>query len=685
MREQLLRWIEARTGLRTVARVFFGRPIPGGPRWRYVFAPALAATFLIQLVTGLLLMSSYSPSASQAWGSVWFIQYEMVLGWLIRGLHHFGSSAMVVLVALFLIQEVVTRAYRAPREVSWWLGLILIQLILGLALTGYLLPWDQKGYWATKVATNIMGSTPVIGPYLLDVVVGGSEYGNQTLTRLFSLHVAVLPWLILMVLTLRLLLYYRHGIAAPEGAPAGEPTWPGQIYRNLTAVAIVLMVLLGVVYANGGANLEAPADPSVSDYPARPEWYFLFLFQMLNYFESPYEVVGTHVIPGVLFLFLFLLPLLDQVLPKRLVYFSACGLLLVVIGGVAALMTEAILADRTNVTFQLARRDADTQRERSLQLAGVEGVPPDGAVYMLRRDPWTHGRAILEQKCLSCHYYDGRGSIARQVIEVSAQDLAEAATTGKFEGLPELPARALEAKIPDFTPLGAIRLDAAGGILGGYRVVGTNGAGERLTLIVTPEGRTIQQEVMSQQTAADLAGFGGRDWIRGLLDDPSSPRFFGTMPKLDGMKTWKAGSRLNPEQLDDVADFVAELGSVENGESFFDWYERRYLGNLESHPGHDLFVEDCGQCHLVGSPDFSITEGGFMEAPNLFAYGSSDWLTRMIHEPASEDLYGYLPEESQMPGFEGRLSENDVTTLVRYLGGDYLPPNAADSASLAQD
>ncbi len=116
MREQLSHWLEARTGARTLGGGLFQKPIPGGPRWRYVFGPALTATFLIQLVTGLLLMSSYSPSASQAWGSVWFIQNQMVLGWVIRGLHHFGSSAMVVLLALFVIQEVVTRAYRAPER-----------------------------------------------------------------------------------------------------------------------------------------------------------------------------------------------------------------------------------------------------------------------------------------------------------------------------------------------------------------------------------------------------------------------------------------------------------------------------------------------------------------------------------------------------------------------------------------
>lgn len=675
MVEHITHWLETRAGLPGPGRGT-SRRVAGGPRWRTVFGPALTATFLIQLITGLLLMSSYSPSTSQAWGSVWYIQNQMVLGWLIRGLHHFGSSAMVVLLALFVLQEVLTRAYRAPRELSWWLGLVLVILVLGLALTGYLLPWDQKGYWATKVATNIMGSTPVVGPYLLTVVIGGSEYGNLTLTRLYSVHVGLLPWLIMTVLVLRLWLHHRLRDALPADDPGAETARPGQMFRNLTAIAVVLMVLFGVVLWNGGANLEAPADPSVSDYPARPEWYFLSLFQMLNHFESPYEVIGTHLLPGVLFGFLFVLPFLDRVLPRKLVFGTTLAVLAMVFIGAGVLMTEAILADRSNVSFQLARREADAQRERSLQLVSAEGVPPDGAVYVLRRDPWTHGRVVLEQRCLSCHHDGGRGQVTRQVIAVSAEDLSNPDVVVKeIEGLPEPAARALAAKLPEFVPEGPARLeDEPSQVLAGFRLLGTNAQGDPMQVIVSPDGRHVKSEVMSRQTAADLAGFGSREWVRGLLEDPSSPRYFGTTPQLEGMRTWKAGTKLTPEQLDQVADFVAELSDVADGEDFFGWYERRYVGDLEDHPGHDLFVKDCGKCHFVGMPDYSFTEGGFMEAPNLFAYGSAAWIRRMILKPAAEDLYGYLPDEDRMPAFDGRLSENDLTTLVRYLRNDYIPP-----------
>src|SRR4051794_10893089 len=191
--------------------------IPGGARWRYVWGSCLAFVFGLQLITGLLLMTSYSPGASTAWSSAYYIQYEMDFGWLIRGLHHFGSQTMVVLLGVHMLQVVIAGAHLPPREVNWWLGLALLGLILGLSLTGYLLPWDQKGYYATQVATNIIGNLPLIGPFVQKVVIGGSEYGHQTLTHFFALHVGVLPPLVVLFVVLHLAAFRRHGVTHPLG------------------------------------------------------------------------------------------------------------------------------------------------------------------------------------------------------------------------------------------------------------------------------------------------------------------------------------------------------------------------------------------------------------------------------------------------------------------------------------
>src|SRR5438128_9434236 len=177
MLKGLTTWLDRRTGCRTLISVLLIEHIPGGAKWRYVWGSTLAFVFTVQLITGVLLMTAYSPGDSTAWGSVYYIQYEMDFGWFIRGLHHFGSQTMVVLLGLHMLQVVIAGAHLPPREVNWWLGLVLLGLILALSLTGYLLPWDQKGFWATQVATNIMGNlnhvVPGAGSFLQKVVVGG--------------------------------------------------------------------------------------------------------------------------------------------------------------------------------------------------------------------------------------------------------------------------------------------------------------------------------------------------------------------------------------------------------------------------------------------------------------------------------------------------------------------------------
>src|SRR5262249_29809886 len=154
---KLCDWLDDRTGYRKLVGLLLIEHIPGGAKWRYVWGSCLAFVFTLQLVTGVLLMTAYSPGDSTAWGSVYYIQYQMDFGWFIRGLHHFGSQAMVVLLAVHMLQVVIAGAYLPPREVNWWLGLALMGAVLALSLTGYPLPLDQKGYWAPPGAPNNPG------------------------------------------------------------------------------------------------------------------------------------------------------------------------------------------------------------------------------------------------------------------------------------------------------------------------------------------------------------------------------------------------------------------------------------------------------------------------------------------------------------------------------------------------
>jgi ubiquinol-cytochrome c reductase cytochrome b subunit len=164
----------------------------------------LVGLFVVQALTGLLLMTVYSPSTTTAWGSVWYIQTQVPCGWLIRGLHHFTSDAMILLLALYGAQLLVTKFYRPPNQLIWWATLVALGLAFALSLSGHLLPWDQEGYWGTKVRTNIFARTPLLGEMMAKLFIGGADFGNLALTRFYTLHVAILPlalgWLILRVL-----------------------------------------------------------------------------------------------------------------------------------------------------------------------------------------------------------------------------------------------------------------------------------------------------------------------------------------------------------------------------------------------------------------------------------------------------------------------------------------------------
>jgi quinol-cytochrome oxidoreductase complex cytochrome b subunit/mono/diheme cytochrome c family protein len=323
----ILTWLDDRTGYKGFVNAALYEHVPGGARWRYVWGSTLVFAFAVQMITGLFLWMHYSPSAQTAWESVYYIQHEMTGGWLLRGIHHYTAQVMVILLALHMLQVIIDGAYRAPREVNFWLGLLLLNVVLALSLTGYLLPWDQKGYWSTKVATSVMNVVPVAGPYLQRLVVGGPTYGHHTLTRFFALHAGLLPFLMIVLTAAHVYVFRRHGLRYKEPRLRNDSYfWPDQVLRDavacLAVLAVVLLLCLRFGLAGGGfhdagklgAELSAPADPTEPYGAARPEWYFLFLFQFLKLpqFAGEHEVVGAVFIPGGTMLLLFLMPVIGR-------------------------------------------------------------------------------------------------------------------------------------------------------------------------------------------------------------------------------------------------------------------------------------------------------------------------------------------------------------------------------------
>ena len=309
----LFDWLDHRTGFRAIRHTLLDEPLPPGTGWAFTFGSLLLFGLTIQVVTGTLLALFYAPTPDHAWDSVRYITTSVRGGHVLRGLHHWGASLVVVTSVVHLIRVVIFGSYRAPRETNWIVGLILLQVILAFGLTGYLLPWDQRAYWATVVTINISKLTPGAGEFVASLLRGGPDIGALTLTRWYGVHVLVLPPVLFGLTALHLYLMRRHGISGPIKPREGvaESFFPHQAARDLT-VSILAGILLAGLAWKGAPALEAPADPTTSDYIPRPEWYFLGLFQLLKYFPGKLEVVGAIVIPGAVMTLLALLPWIDR-------------------------------------------------------------------------------------------------------------------------------------------------------------------------------------------------------------------------------------------------------------------------------------------------------------------------------------------------------------------------------------
>ncbi len=210
---RISQWLDDRTAFGKVWEAIFLRKIPK-VNWFYTLGSATLFVAINQAITGILLTIYYVPTPDHAYDSVQYITTQVPLGWLIRGLHHWGASAMIVLVVLHMLRVILFAAYKYPREVTWFTGVFLLLVVIGFGFTGYLLPWDQKAYWATTVGTRIAGTPPLIGDYLLRIIRGGSEISAVTLVRFFGTHVWVLPSLLFLLIGVHLYLVIRNGISA---------------------------------------------------------------------------------------------------------------------------------------------------------------------------------------------------------------------------------------------------------------------------------------------------------------------------------------------------------------------------------------------------------------------------------------------------------------------------------------
>ncbi|HVP02931.1 MAG TPA: cytochrome b N-terminal domain-containing protein [Solirubrobacteraceae bacterium] len=208
-------WIDERTSLSGAARWMMFRKVPKGTNWFYTLGSATMFAFLSQAVTGVFLAMYYTPSPTQAYDSVRHINNDVFLGEFVHGMHKWGSSVMVVLIFLHMGRTFFFGAYKYPRELNWVIGVVLLILTMTMAFTGYLLPFDQRSYWASIVGVNINGTGPIIGPYLSDFLRGGPYFGATTLSRFYAIHMLLVPGAIAALMGFHLYLVARLGTTAP--------------------------------------------------------------------------------------------------------------------------------------------------------------------------------------------------------------------------------------------------------------------------------------------------------------------------------------------------------------------------------------------------------------------------------------------------------------------------------------
>jgi ubiquinol-cytochrome c reductase cytochrome b subunit len=319
---RLVHWNETRTGLSTLLHHALDEPIPGGAKLAYIFGSGLLFLFVSQIVTGVFLAMYYVPSADHAHTTVAYITKEVSAGSFLRSIHSYGSSAIVIVLMLHLIQTFIYGSYKGRRELLWLVGCILLALMLGMAFTGYLLPWDQKAYFATTVGTNILSEVPVVGNGIKRLLRGGTEMGTLTLSRFFVLHVFLIPALIFFFVAQHIYLFRKAGAAGPPTEDPLAPKSPAQTFYPKQLImdmgfALLIIVALGFLSWRLPVNLGPKADPSDTLFLPRPEWYYIPVFQYLKYWSPPTALIGILVIPGILGLLLVGLPFFDRSLERR--------------------------------------------------------------------------------------------------------------------------------------------------------------------------------------------------------------------------------------------------------------------------------------------------------------------------------------------------------------------------------
>lgn len=401
-------WLDDRTGIVALVKPLAVHPVPPNTGWSYIFGSATLIAFLLQVVTGMALATIYVPSTGGVYDSLQFINNQAAFGRLLRGIHYFGASAMILLVGIHLIRVFLTGAFKFPREMNWISGVFLLFLTVALGFTGQMLRWDQNAVWTAVVGAQQAGRVPFFGTALGHFFIGGYHPGSFTLSRFFTLHVFVFPALLLLIVGFHLTMVIRNGISEPPRAdrpvdPAtyrdkyhamldreGVPFWPDAAWRDAVFAFVVIAGIFVAAIFFGPPPLDKPPNPAIIKALPRPDWYLLWYYAVLALLPHKAESYVIVFGPLLAVLFLLVLPLWanrGHRHPGMRPW--AVGSVLLIVAGISVLWYAGIHANWS------PRFDAKPLTD---QIIGTTSGP----VYQ-------GGQLFSKRGCLFCHRISGHG------------------------------------------------------------------------------------------------------------------------------------------------------------------------------------------------------------------------------------------------------------------------------------
>ncbi len=577
LRSTLREWFHNRLALTDTMRLTVDRPLIGTPQWISALGGAMVWVFALEILSGFALGNLYAPTTRDAWASIVYLERVVSVGALLRGFHYWLAQFMVILGVCYSLAIAVSGQHRKPREGLYWSSLLVLGLLVALAYTGALLPWDERAFWIAKVEDGIIGTFPAIGVAGQRALRNGPELGTPTLTRMYTLHTTLLPVVFAIILYWRAVMQNRHGVGKSsanvneETSVSGERTWPNQTLRDLL-VAALLGIIAMVVAKKLGAPLDGPADPERADFPARPEWYLLWLYRLRMLFEGSNELIATAIIPGVATTLLIAAPLADREKKRVGVGQAVIAVTLLALAGYTA---WSVRADSKDPGFVRGRAAADARAVMARRFA-ADGVGPEGPQDLLRTHPSVRPRLLYQQSCVGCHAPanisgrdpQGRRTNARGPVLEGFGSREWATALMVFPKHPSLFGRAEINGMPPQRDMDASDLANVAEYLYSQSVEAGDPAADAAkvrtgselfhnscTICHQGEGDLSGTEA-ADRTAPDLTGWASSAWIRAQITQPAHPSRYGTANEMPSF-----ADELQGRDLEMVVRYVRSLRS----------------------------------------------------------------------------------------------------------------------------